>query len=1250
MSLVFTRARAVTRGTQIKSDDLKYLGLAHNDRLGNTGIGDGAERVMFGIQRLFNQVRRGSDDGLRSPPSQEFHEYYIHAKPGQISWPTVGSEEEGGPNVACPSMGYKFGIEGTPGVFPEEDRLSKYDAETSGPGVPAYLVGGDIPQTLGEKWELGKDQRGGIVPGVGASAPLLDAGTSYWPVFQGTSIFHHREFGGFYPSPELTGYCNNATDETPPSPNYKIFFTGVNSNAGNVKEYAGTCPEEPLHVKHWPVAQTPRAYYVVLNNGTVETLDKKLWREGPYRFGGIFRKLDGGQLPRMLGEYSAELRGSMGQRSDPSYPENVKKVAFDVQRFLASQYIGAPNIAHSVGPDALEADYPRFSVDGSASLTQAAGTVLGSHGYAGGFVFGGYYARGTKLAGAVTIAFYNGPRLLHEFSLKPDDTGLGEALFYFDQAETPLPLNVVIRSGLEFTASDGELAVECSEQLAYKPEMDDYSVINRLMTATVDGSGSGKDVDGKQVENDWFSNGCIITEAIMGNDPIAVNQNAVFEAGRNFAQKHTRIWNRSLLVGYEVIGGGVGDGQSVLYFKRYALGLENDTPLDAFDGIAPPRGDVGSGNVRAGVRYVVRNDLGGGSVTYNGNVYSPGAVITGVPDRAEYDRAGGAELWEYEGIILAARPGASPSRGGFTNEWVIWQKNQMYSHLETSPYKLNGLVVDQYAFTERCHNFSDWYGADRNPSLWDQMLYRQDPPAVLNAEATTGYRYAGDNVNHAVADDPDDPMDAANQFYRSCFIYERPLRTVSCTSFLEAGEEIVRIVLDGRFQHGSGAPGVIARGNYPVTSPEERTTENAFLEYLRLIFEGQDCERRVGDMAWHGRLDLFYPQVKGSCIPHIFGLHLIPLPVDDGNNIPQATDSPMLSEILRQCCWYQTYMCGGWVDVETTTALCDESSNLMDFTLEELCRQGFGGRWFSVLPGYGILDGKLVTLRPDYPEGFGAMPGTNQWAEIFNQVVSTINLMTKARVMIPWGFYSCASSGEKVTELGADWPEGVECGATNHAVFKGNITFEGPDVPECVQEECVLTLLEPCVMRARSTVNPDASLDLRTGLPCGSTDVTQFLKSSFQMKTFYRFVPIDGPAMQALPADVRQLLEGGSFGFVGFQIKSTRKTHAIEVGTLEEAAICVTEADYENGARNPFWVDPVGYRFELEETHESKCVSFGASGELVAEVPPGGDGMACRWRTSSTGSGWHVDSLGSGSDVEVHVLKSMTPYCVVPVA
>ena len=77
-----------------------------------------------------------------------------------------------------------------------------------------------------------------------------------------------------------------------------------------------------------------------------------------------------------------------------------------------------------------------------------------------------------------------------------------------------------------------------------------------------------------------------------------------------------------------------------------------------------------------------------------------------------------------------------------------------------------------------------------------------------------------------------------------------------------------------------------------------------------------------------------------------------------------------------------------------------------EYKVESLC---YGRkRWFEFLP---------ATLRPDNAQGFGPMPNTNLYSRIFNNVCNAVNLLTRARIDLP---FSYQTRDMEVTYLGTE--------------------------------------------------------------------------------------------------------------------------------------------------------------------------------------------------------------------------------------
>ncbi|HYE30386.1 MAG TPA: hypothetical protein VEH27_03070, partial [Methylomirabilota bacterium] len=80
---------------------------------------------------------------------------------------------------------------------------------------------------------------------------------------------------------------------------------------------------------------------------------------------------------------------------------------------------------------------------------------------------------------------------------------------------------------------------------------------------------------------------------------------------------------------------------------------------------------------------------------------------------------------------------------------------------------------------------------------------------------------------------------------------------------------------------------------------------------------------------------------------------------------------------------------------------------------ENLCLEAFGGRHFSMFP---------ESVRPDQPFSMGPLPNTIAYAEVFNQYVKAVNLLTTARVMLPWELECTSLSSFEYRAITPDWP------------------------------------------------------------------------------------------------------------------------------------------------------------------------------------------------------------------------------------
>lgn len=1236
--VTFTRVREVVAGDPILDTDLYSMTKGVNDKT-RSGAGDCAFRIFYYFFKMWTQVLNPDENGAFHPQG-EFLEFYMHLLRENATWPTAPPGDPEGSDVASVMMGYEFGLPQF-GVQNEAGRLL----------AVALRLGVDtLPTTEGGYWELAKFQRGVIVPGVGGNAPAMDAAVSYWQTSNVGNEHHGRSYGGYVPTPESLGNCGDGDGLTQPTNNQKIFFTPIEKGplTAPFKEYEGSCPpggtfgDAPKHVN--TIGRTPRAYYVRLNDGTLDVLPTKDYLEGPYKGGGVLGKRWGWHLNRVFNDFVAGFAGTPGQQAQADFDE--EKFGWDVERFLKAQYFLAPNVGHDTGTEWV-ADYPDGEWLATDGLALPAGTLAkfdgGSdtaHGYAAGFVLGGIYASAIGLVGTVEVEVMSGDRVIHAISLTADELGHAEKLALFEVTERPNPLRFRLRTGLRFMDSAGWLSVEGSEVMEYKPDIDDLFIVTRLASSgSLPELGLGEEEpEAATLSDRWWETGAIVnprTSSVQDTD-VEANLNPVFESARAMTRESVRLMNRKALVGYEVNG----EGKSVLYFKRYALGLVN-TKVDLFWNLAPSNVAIPSGGILARTFYIAR---GAGSVTYMGNGYSDGQRFTGGSDKA-FLSAGGCEVYEYEGIT----PPGLNSRvkpGGMSCEWVM--------ELQSKTYSLDGGIFtpeafsDQFPLVNRCHWMSPSIDPVFRPDVWRHFCYGKageggDSMFAMAPEAPTGYNYAsGTNGN---------VPEGQEEFYRSCRIYEPPDEVESATVLFEGGQEIVKLVFKKRFRNmGALAPLPIGRdpGSWDVEAMRaevgtRRTPENSIREFLLHLHygdHGYNCTKgALGDTGIGSGAFTQFDNLWGACYPHFIFVKLLEGPHLDANSDGDEADTVMSTKVMRRAEWMTRAFCEGFVDEAASVNLCGNgNSDLMDYTYENLADDANGQRWVGTLP---------AALRPDLPFGCGPLQRTGQYAEMWNRQARMLNLLRKVRLPLPFRLLSCVAESTNEKEDGHGWPDPTLVCPNNALLLGGSILVDAPDMGPCdaAPDEWV----ESNIVRVSGASGIDSTCIEGHGVPC--VGAGKWRVYGTRQVAHYRLEFKDQRMVAAIPETL--LDAGGNLStdhvrFLAIFTDAASVAQAVEVFTEDEAQACNTVAESGAGVKR-FW-DPsqgMGYRFDDFTTGASICAVFSGKGEMDAEVPAGGDWFVCSIRTSSNECGYAIAANSNSRQKSIELSASGVPYAEV---
>ena len=1195
--ITFTRAPTVAKGEAVTSTQLAKLAKAFNDRL-RSGLGDPTWRIIFYWLSLFRQVRNSDESGLLFPALAEyFTSGYQMLEPSQGSWPLTGPGEPEGAHVASQMMAYVFGAEAL--NLPSEDlRLTDPDA---GGGIPLGL-GNSPPVTDGDYWALAKLQRGGFDPETGAiGSPAWQAARSHHTIRMSNRSPHGNAYGGYLPTPDLApDPCDDPVPDPAPR-NYLIRFKSLKAGLPD-KVYPGTCQPVPGgnsysgHVA--AISYSQEAYYVWLNNGTLEVLAVEDYVEGPYTGEAALRKTANGALGRALNSYIREYRGSDFQRdppeeihaeaigtetgralggedsnalittSDPALGYWLEE-AFDFQRFFTTQYHLAPNRGVEAG-GYVNIQYPLFRLTGATLLS--AGTLAthiqsggAQHHYHKSCVLTGCLVTAVKMAGSATIELLNGTTVIQSVAVSAGSDGLVEKLVLFSSPIRPAPLKVRLASAAHFQDATGKIEVECTEIRARKPDYEDAFLLIRAASAT-----PGEGMDDRGIDDDnarligqtYFDRGAIVNihgTAGLPGQANNVNSNGVYDAARRLSQC-VRIMPRQQFIGY-----AVENGKSVLWFTRRA---QIHADVDMFAGIGPGQEEIADGFLKPERNYVVRS----GSITYGGVTYTAGQVFTAVKGARTW--IGSGAVFEFNGIRHTAEPEA------LTNEWLLGIQLKPYHPSDSSLWKPDA-YSDYWPLVNRCHFYSPEIAND--PPLKWHTSYGQSVSGtyggVLAPESPSGWNYAPlsvawlgrGHVNKMICDEEDEECrESRRNFYRSCRLYEPDVEIDSATVSIEAGEEVIKLVLKGRLHHAKNAPPVILRdtGTWELEALVAeagtiRTVENALREYLVNQSAGINATRTGrGNNGANSTVQSLPDNPYGSVYPTFLFTQLIPSPREDSNDDQDPTDTPVHHDPFTRMELYLRAMCEGYVDGKTTgdQRCAHNTTSLFDFTFQNLCLQAFGNRWFTLLP---------TTLRPDNAEGFGPLPNTELYSAIYNQFSAAVNLLTRVRVMLPMTLEVWKESADAVqyaTVLDADGTENSSCTTGVAKVF-----WDGtpPDAaPSFVSSNW--SVLE----------TPSASVSAKIDDTCEGSGWP--IKTTRQSSKI-RWQTTDSDAIEAIPENWRDMLEDAPALFAAV----TRKT--VKTGKklvdIADSACCPC-----NPPTLGFWFnDPQYWAWVYDTVEESTC-------------------------------------------------------------
>lgn len=340
--------------------------------------------------------------------------------------------------------------------------------------------------------------------------------------------------------------------------------------------------------------------------------------------------------------------------------------------------------------------------------------------------------------------------------------------------------------------------------------------------------------------------------------------------------------------------------------------------------------------------------------------------------------------------------------GGYTNEWCVFPRFAAYHPSPTSDWSQDG-YAEYWSTSDRC----SFYASPFTNIQLRRHLNANTPDAVnlfLAPENATGYRYTK-NLN---------TFAPVTEFYKSCRLYEPPLKIRSAETVTIGGVEQVKITFEGRFHHHETAPASIDRdiASWDLAALETeqisyRTDENAIRAYLawKRDTSGANCEPTgPGNAASGSSVQLLPDNPFGSCFPHLWLVQLLPKPHHDEDERAQRRDTPIRHDVMLQAETYIRAMCEGFVDGKTSLdyGCATGVSAIFDYTFPNLCFDAFGGTSITAIPTEETDALGPDEVRTDSPIGYGPLPTIRLAAENWNQYAKAVNKLTRVRVALPY--------------------------------------------------------------------------------------------------------------------------------------------------------------------------------------------------------------------------------------------------------
>lgn len=501
------------------------------------------------------------------------------------------------------------------------------------------------------------------------------------------------------------------------------------------------------------------------------------------------------------------------------------------------------------------------------------------------------------------------------------------------------------------------ISIKFAHVLEMKPSAADAYVMMRVATTEGMGTDAGQmDPVGhfncdsaKTVFTNYIRYGVAynFTKNTLHQNDAYVSANPVYESARKFISSNIRMADRVSLVDYEIDK----NGNSVLYFNRYAMGMKN-TGVDIFRNIGPSITEVGNRSmigtkietfipIIKGKSYIVLDlnkntsnyiiyikdnkkiQLKHGSTFIGGDYYYISQYSS--PTIGVYELEGITNSNFTSDLLAKANifvDGINQrSNGNISNEWVMFMSYNLYHPSSSSAWKPSMYGDIMGALNARCLTGSQsLYPTARTSRNVKKHLASvswrpNDLPLVV--EGPSGYNYIESANSTLPYDVWATQLKYPKYFSNSCSIYQQPYQIASVTRAnpYDPKCDIIKVALNTRLRT---VDSLLYKGKfserindwyYGEVNEERRafrTDENALIDYLTHLLTGNSCPRNVvGDVSMNTRAFWSSNRPFGCCYPRFYFVKLIP---------KVSADTVMYSDHYRQIEYYLRAMCNGFVN------------------------------------------------------------------------------------------------------------------------------------------------------------------------------------------------------------------------------------------------------------------------------------------------------------------------------------------------